>query len=153
MFGRLEEEAALFLLILRLRLLMNCLYFEGAFCGAVLPSSDAFRGWSSALISGIFSRIDTSMLNLLNFDWIVHQMILNRFLHRILYVLVLILCVCDGKFSFQRDVIVIDTFQMILFIILTSISELARVSENRRIAIQKEEALMPLIWISCSSAE
>ena len=80
-------------------------------------------------------------------------MILNRFLHRILYVLVLILCVCDGKFSFQRDVIVIDTFQMILFIILTSISELARVSENRRIAIQKEEALMPLIWISCSSAE
>ena len=80
-------------------------------------------------------------------------MILNRFLHRILYVLVLILVVCDGKFSLQRDVIVIDTFQMILFIILTSISELARVSENRRITIQKKEALMPLIWISSSSAE
>lgn len=80
-------------------------------------------------------------------------MILNRFLHRILYVLVLILVVCDGKFSLQRDVIVIDTFQMILFIILTSISELARVSENRRIAIQKKEALMPLIWISSSSTE
>ena len=80
-------------------------------------------------------------------------MILNRFLHRILYVLVLILVVCDGKFSLQRDVIVIDTFQMILFIILTSISELARVSENRRITIQKKEALMPLIWISSSSTE
>ena len=80
-------------------------------------------------------------------------MILNRFLHCILYVLVLILGVCDGKFSLQRDVIVINTFQLILFIILTSISELARVSENSWIAIQKKEALMPLIWIRYSSAE
>ena len=68
MLGRLEEEAALFLLILRLRLLVNCLYFEGAGRGAVLPSSDTFRGWSGALISGILSRIDINMLKLLNLD-------------------------------------------------------------------------------------
>ena len=56
-------------------------------------------------------------------------------MHRILYARVLILVVCDGKFSLQRDVIVIDTFQWILLMILTRISELAWVSENRRIAI------------------